>query len=154
MTQSLAVSLDVAWPPRVPLSQRRPLSPREQQVVALAACGHSNKVIAGQLDLTLSTVSVYLVKAARKLGVRGRVALIRVYCMGAEDGPCLPPVLSRSENAVATLLLTGASNAQIAAARAKSARTVANQIASIFRKLGVRSRGELAARFASRLPQG
>jgi DNA-binding NarL/FixJ family response regulator len=46
-------------------------------------------------------------------------------------------------------VLRGASNAQIAAARAKSARTIANQVASIFRKLGAHSRAELAVRFAS-----
>jgi DNA-binding CsgD family transcriptional regulator len=49
------------------------LSPREHQVVVLASLGHANKVIAGELGLSVSTVSVYLLKAGRKLGVRGRV---------------------------------------------------------------------------------
>ena len=51
--------------------------------------------------------------------------------------------LTRAELAVATALIEGASNREIAAARGSSVRTVANQVASIFRKLGVRSRGEL-----------
>jgi DNA-binding NarL/FixJ family response regulator len=126
------------------------LSPREHQAVALVARGYANKVIAGELGVTVSTVSVYLLKAGRKLGVRGRVALIHAFHCALDGEPALPPALSTSERAVAALMLRGASNAEIAEARAKSARTVANQVASIFRKLGVRSRGELAARFAPR----
>ncbi len=40
-----------------------------------------------------------------------------------------------------------AANAQIAAARGTATRTVANQVARLFQKLGVRSRAELVARF-------
>src|SRR4051812_22557203 len=56
--------------------------------------------------------------------------------------------LSPSERAVCELIASGASNAEIARARKTSARTVANQLASAFRKLGVSSRFELIARFA------
>lgn len=52
--------------------------------------------------------------------------------------------LTDGEAHVARLLLGGASNRQIAAARGSALRTVANQVASIFRKLGVNSRVELA----------
>jgi len=52
--------------------------------------------------------------------------------------------LTPTERAVAESILTGASNAQIARERRRSVRTVANQIASLFKKLGVRSRLELA----------
>ncbi|MEZ4219870.1 MAG: helix-turn-helix transcriptional regulator [Polyangiaceae bacterium] len=54
--------------------------------------------------------------------------------------------LSAAEREVAMLVIRGLSNRQIAAARGTKERTVANQIASIFRKLGVGSRVELAAR--------
>ncbi len=54
--------------------------------------------------------------------------------------------LTRAELAVAGLLVDGLSNAGIAAARGRSERTVANQVASIFGKLGVGSRAELARR--------
>ncbi|MCC6872861.1 MAG: helix-turn-helix transcriptional regulator [Sandaracinaceae bacterium] len=52
--------------------------------------------------------------------------------------------LTRSEAEVAELAIHGKSNAEIAAARRTSVRTVANQMASILRKLGVGSRRELA----------
>ena len=54
--------------------------------------------------------------------------------------------LSAAEREVARLLLEGNSNAAIARERGTSPRTVANQLAALYRKLGVRSRAELAAR--------
>jgi DNA-binding NarL/FixJ family response regulator len=54
--------------------------------------------------------------------------------------------LTRAERAVALLLLAGASNVAIAEARGASPRTVANQVAGVFRKLGVGSRTSLIAR--------
>lgn len=57
----------------------RPLTDREHQVVACAAMGHSNKLIAYDLGLSTGTVSVLLARAAAKLGVSGRVALIRAF---------------------------------------------------------------------------
>jgi DNA-binding CsgD family transcriptional regulator len=53
--------------------------------------------------------------------------------------------LSPAESHVMQHLLEGRTNAEIAALRATSPRTVANQIASLFRKLGVSSRLELVA---------
>lgn len=58
----------------------------------------------------------------------------------------LPDTLTPSERSVVELLLQGATNAQIADARKSRARTVANQVGSIYRKLGVNSRAELLAR--------
>jgi DNA-binding CsgD family transcriptional regulator len=52
--------------------------------------------------------------------------------------------LSEAEREVVLAILDGRSNADIALARGRSVRTVANQAASAFRKLGVRSRSELA----------
>ena len=56
--------------------------------------------------------------------------------------------LSSAERDVLALTLGGQSNASIARARGTAARTVANQLSSIFRKLGVVSRAELVARLA------
>jgi DNA-binding NarL/FixJ family response regulator len=56
--------------------------------------------------------------------------------------------LSTAEREVAALAAAGLRNAAIAAYRRTSVRTVANQMASILRKLGVSSRYELAARLA------
>jgi DNA-binding CsgD family transcriptional regulator len=53
------------------------------------------------------------------------------------------------ERVVATLTLRGLSNKRIAAVRHCSPRTVANEVASIFRKLGVFSRAELIAHILS-----
>ena len=53
--------------------------------------------------------------------------------------------LTRSEREVACRAAQGESARQIAAARRTSKRTVDHQLASIFRKLGIASRNELAA---------
>jgi|SRR5580704_422870 DNA-binding CsgD family transcriptional regulator len=54
--------------------------------------------------------------------------------------------LTPAERQVALAVLAGLSNAEVARMRGSSPRTVANQLATIFRKLAVRSRAELAAR--------
>jgi len=51
--------------------------------------------------------------------------------------------LTEAERQVLALLLEGHSNAEIATTRSTSERTVANQVAAIFRKLHVSSRCEL-----------
>jgi DNA-binding NarL/FixJ family response regulator len=62
--------------------------------------------------------------------------------------PTLPNSFSEAERDVAIAVLEGLSNSDIAAARGTSARTVANQVASLLRKLGVRSRTEAVAALA------
>lgn len=57
------------------------LSPRERQVVLLAVRGHSNKLIGYELGIATSTVGVLLGRAALRLGVRSRRALITA-CAG------------------------------------------------------------------------
>lgn len=54
--------------------------------------------------------------------------------------------LTDAERAIVRRIASGDSNRAIAEARGTSARTVANQIAAIFAKLGVASRSELLAR--------
>jgi DNA-binding NarL/FixJ family response regulator len=58
--------------------------------------------------------------------------------------------LTPAEQAVMRLALAGHSNASIAARRGVAARTVANQLASVFQKLGVSSRTELAGSVSRR----
>jgi DNA-binding NarL/FixJ family response regulator len=58
----------------------------------------------------------------------------------------LDPRLTQAERQVVAGVLNGRTNAAIATARRTSCRTVANQLAGIYRKLGVSSRWELAAR--------
>jgi DNA-binding CsgD family transcriptional regulator len=67
--------------------------------------------------------------------------------------PRLPTSLSAAEEAVAHLILAGASNDEIAHARGRSLPTIAKQIASLFRKLRVHSRAELVARLGQDDPE-
>ena len=60
--------------------------------------------------------------------------------------PTTPPLLTEAEREIALAVCQGRTNAEVAARRGVSARTVANQVASLFKKLGVGSRTELAAR--------
>jgi DNA-binding NarL/FixJ family response regulator len=58
----------------------------------------------------------------------------------------LEHLLSRAELEVALDAAAGLTNQAIAARRRRAVRTVANQLASVYRKLGINSRAELAAR--------
>jgi DNA-binding CsgD family transcriptional regulator len=60
--------------PEVP-GLRESLTQREQQVIARAALGESNKLIGYQLGLSASTVAFHLSSASQKLGVETRDAL-------------------------------------------------------------------------------
>jgi DNA-binding NarL/FixJ family response regulator len=50
---------------------------RERQVLQLMALGHSNKDIASALDVAVKTVEVHKSNAMRKLGLSGRIDVIR-----------------------------------------------------------------------------
>lgn len=56
--------------------RRRMLTPREEQVVALAAEGLSNRGIASELSLSEHTIKKYLFRIFDKLGVSSRVELV------------------------------------------------------------------------------
>lgn len=58
----------------------------------------------------------------------------------------LPDTLTAAEREVVKLVAQGLSNEEIGAQRGRSARTIANQLAAVYRKLGVFSRTELLAR--------
>lgn len=55
------------------------LTRREEQAVAYAQQGHSNKSIAFLLGLAPSTIGVLLYRAATKLGARSRTQLLAAY---------------------------------------------------------------------------
>lgn len=61
------------------------LSDRELQVVAHAAVGHANKMIAYELGIAVSTVGVLLSRAAARLGAKSRSALIDAYRKAKRD---------------------------------------------------------------------
>lgn len=58
----------------------------------------------------------------------------------------MPGVLTDAERDIVEGLIAGEVSGDIARLRGTSPRTIANQVASIFRKLGVSSRAELGAR--------
>jgi DNA-binding CsgD family transcriptional regulator len=62
----------------------------------------------------------------------------------------LPQALTPAEQEVALQVYVGASNKQIAHARGVSARTIGNQLESIYRKLRVSSRAELVLLLSGR----
>lgn len=72
---------------------REMLTPREQQVVALAAEGLSNRDIARELDLSEHTIKKYLFRIFDKLGVSSRVELV-LYAVN-HGGPLLAEWLTR-----------------------------------------------------------
>ena len=63
-------------PPPGP-TPRTPLSPRETEVLRLIAWGNTNKEIASRLDLSVKTVEAHKANAMRKLGMRGRIDIVR-----------------------------------------------------------------------------
>lgn len=83
---------------------------------------------------------------------RGEAELLLLEWPVETGAPARP--LGDAEREVLALALAGLSSARIAARRGRSRRTVENQLASIFGKLGVRGRLELFARFARRAEGG
>lgn len=141
------------------------LTGREKLIAARRVQGASLKAIADELGISISTVAKALQRVLRKLRVRniaelvslfGRQAMtdLRAAPFSAEganylvlshsaSAPVLPPGLTLAEREIVSALLRGLSNGEIAAQRGVALRTVANQVASIFRKMDVRSRVEL-----------
>ena len=62
------------------------LTERERQVVAYAAHGHPQKLIAYQLGIAASTVGHHLTSAARKLRFDSRIALLAAYRQSHTNG--------------------------------------------------------------------
>jgi DNA-binding NarL/FixJ family response regulator len=135
------------------------LTDRECAVLEFAASGRSGKWIALELRLSESTVARTLHTALRHLGVADTAVLIGIRNALFEplEGVTLgmdlamarltpvPPsaaALSDAERAVVAAWLGGKPAAAIARDRGTSVRTVSNQIASVYRKLGVSSRRE------------
>jgi two-component system response regulator NreC len=53
------------------------LSEREEEVLRLAAWGHTNKDIAARLDLSVKTIETHKANATQKLGLRHRIDIVR-----------------------------------------------------------------------------
>jgi len=123
---------------------RRRLTGMEAAVVGAAARALPGKMIAYSLGIAPSTVSMTLSSATAKLGLESPTELARVVRVLVEEATRIDDgALSVAEREVLALLLAGKSNRQIARARRRSERTVANQVAAILRKTGCPSRRAL-----------
>ncbi|MCC6625527.1 MAG: hypothetical protein IT385_30085 [Deltaproteobacteria bacterium] len=156
--------LAYANPPDAP--DPRGLTPRERAIAALVARGHALKLVAYELGVSVGTVTSTLSHVLAKLGLRNRTELVWALrppdtFERVESGPAevlvfssrpgeigWPPILTPAEREVASATAAGRTVHEIAAERSTSERTIANQLASIYRKLGVASRSELVSRFA------
>lgn len=125
----------------------RVLSNTEVEIVQLAARGLSGKQISYALGLSAGTVSSALRSATLKLGCRSPAALIQLVARLLRVAPGGPTTaqLTEAEHGVLALLREGLTNAQIARRRSSSPHTVANQVATVLRKLGIPSRRAAAA---------
>ena len=56
---------------------RGDVSTRESEVLRLIALGYSNKEIATRLDLSVKTIEAHKANAMRKLGISGRIDIVR-----------------------------------------------------------------------------
>jgi DNA-binding NarL/FixJ family response regulator len=64
-------------PPGQSVAAGAALSEREAEVVRLIAAGHSNKEIAGRMDLSVKTVDTYKARSLEKLDLHSRADLVR-----------------------------------------------------------------------------
>ena len=125
------------------------LTSTEAAVARAAATESTGKAIAGTLGLARSTVSMTLGSAAAKLGLRSSTDLARlVRALVTDDADLDTSALTPAEREVLRLVLEGRSNAEIAQARGRSIRTIANQVASILRKTKNPSRRALRVKAA------
>jgi DNA-binding CsgD family transcriptional regulator len=147
---------------------RRVLSHLERHVLEALLLGQRQKEIAFDLGLAITTVNGRLRVALQKLGLTSCEQAVLVAAALASDGACLADAPGRHAVACLTLsarllgqlsaaecdvvlhIIDGHPYARIGAVLNKSPRTVSNQTASSFRKLGVGSRLELVRRLAVR----
>ena len=145
----------------------RGLTQRERQVAEFLGQGHSSKEISYMLGISRSAVSNCTGRAAHKLGLASLAELAAFFapsglratlaeCAVRDDTLLVGTYtqihadhvtkLTDAERAVLAALLAGSTNRDIGQRRECSEHTVANQVQAIFRKVGVRSRSELAVR--------
>ena len=147
------------------LALTRPFTARERAATEFAIQGHSLKWIGFEMGVALSTASLLVSSAIRKLGLQSRVELTEL--LGFARDPEVsaltlqigghryalleipqrrlsPPTgLTDAEREVVLGVLSAKSNAEIAHTRRVSVNTIANQLRAVYQKLGVSGRSEL-----------
>lgn len=144
----------------------RGLSVQERQIVEYVGLGRSSKEISYILGISSSAITNCTARAQEKLGLSSRTELAAFFApaglraklaevsIAGEDllvgaypliNESQVSTLTDAERTILGHILSGSTNKDIATRRHTSDRTVANQVQSIFDKLHVRSRSELAA---------
>jgi DNA-binding NarL/FixJ family response regulator len=148
---------------------------RRLDVLERLLLGDSGKVIAYDLEVSMSTIATDRVMACRALGldaetsrkpmflvmaIHASFGFIDAFAQVHEATPQqitlsidrpdrqVAPRITSTEFEVLIDIVEGFSHLEIARRRGKSIRTIANQMASIFRKLHVSGRGALLAKLA------
>ncbi|MET0284951.1 MAG: LuxR C-terminal-related transcriptional regulator [Polyangiales bacterium] len=144
------------------------LNERERLVLERILLGARNKTIANELGVSSAHITGISQRALAKIGARSTADLTRVMrarsslvmselpvggetliALGYRDETALAlSNLTLAERHVAHAVLDGRSQREIALERGVSERTVASQVASIYRKIGVSGRRELTAKLA------
>ncbi|MGC1864515.1 MAG: LuxR C-terminal-related transcriptional regulator [Methylocystis sp.] len=149
----------------------RGLTQRERQIAEYIGMGYSTKEIAYVLGVSDATIINTAARTQNKLCLSSRAEVASFFApnglrqklteVAVKDErllvgayPLIDPesvsCLTETEREVAAQIIAGSTNSDIAERRGLSERTVANQVQSIFVKLHVHSRAELAARLQAR----
>jgi len=136
------------------------LTERQARVVGLVARGATNAEVGDALDLSEASAGALAARGLSRLGLARREQMVVVRAALGDapaDAPSLPAArvaaqaellsrLSPCQREVALLAVEGHPNVQIASLRGTSPGTIANQLVSVFRRLGLSGRATLAAR--------
>jgi DNA-binding NarL/FixJ family response regulator len=123
------------------------VTPRDQQILNLLVQGFSNQEIAGELNISSRTVKQHLRMLFSRAGIHDgskRVKLARY--AHQDESAVMPPWegLNLKENEISDLVWRGLTNREIGKIVGTSEQVIKNHLRSVFDKLGVWTRLELA----------
>lgn len=116
------------------------LSAREVEVAKRMASGHSNTQIARELYLSEHTVRFHVSRVLCAFGVATRIGVATALSGEGIAAPALTP----RQRQIVELIITGATNADIARELAISTKTVEAHVSAILQRWGTKSRAGIA----------
>ena len=122
------------------------LTPAQQTVARLAARGLRNHEIARLLVVSTRTVETHVAAVLDTLGVSNRVGIVTSAASGRTAQPAVLARLSPRQRDVATELVAGRTNGQIAERLSIGTKAVEQHVRGILRTLDVDSRAAAVAR--------
>jgi DNA-binding NarL/FixJ family response regulator len=128
------------------------VTPREQQVLNLLVQRFSNKEIGGELNISLRTVKQHLRILFLRTGIREGSKRVKLACDAYKDESDVMTTcegLSSRERRISILVWEGLTNREIGKIVGSGEPVIKNHLRSVFDKLGVWSRLELAMHLAS-----